>query len=116
MLIGQRIKSLRKERGWSQGELAQRLGTDARQISRYENSRMTPSAEAVVKIARVFDVSTDYLLVEDAARRPLIGENRELLERLQGMEALSKEDRDSIVRIIDALLAKNKLKELVAGM
>jgi transcriptional regulator with XRE-family HTH domain len=61
---------LRKEHSWSQGELAERVGGDPAQISRYENGRITPSADAVVKLAEVFDVSTDYLLVEDSPRRP----------------------------------------------
>jgi len=43
-------------RGW-------RPGPD--QLSRYENGSITPSADAVVKLVEVFDVSTDYLLVED---------------------------------------------------
>jgi DNA-binding XRE family transcriptional regulator len=59
-----------QERGWSQTELADRIGVDPSQISRYEQGRITPSADVIVRFAEAFNVSTDYLLVDDAARRP----------------------------------------------
>jgi len=71
MPLGERVKELRKERGWSQGELADKVGTDARQISRYENGRITPSLDVVARLAEVFNISLDYLVVEGAQRRPL---------------------------------------------
>jgi ribosome-binding protein aMBF1 (putative translation factor) len=39
MLLGDRVRELRKEHGWSQGELGTRIGTDAGRISRYEGAR-----------------------------------------------------------------------------
>ena len=69
MSLQERVKELRKEHGWSQGELAERVGADPAQISRYENGRITPSADAVIRLAEVFDISCDYLLVDDAPRR-----------------------------------------------
>ena len=56
----------RKEHGSSQGELAEHVGGDAHQISRYENGRITPSLDAVVRIAEVLNVSIDYLVIDDA--------------------------------------------------
>ena len=47
------------------------VGGDARQISRYENGRITPSLDALVRIAEVLDISLDYLVIENAPRRPL---------------------------------------------
>jgi len=70
MSLRERVHALRKEHGWSQGELAEKVGADPAQISRYENGRITPSADVVVRIAEVFDVSTDYLLVDDAPADP----------------------------------------------
>ncbi len=66
MALGERIKILRKEHGWSQADLATRLNADAGQISRYENGKITPSVEAVLRLADIFDVSCDYLLLDDA--------------------------------------------------
>jgi len=112
MPLGERIKLLRKERGWAQGELAGKIGSDARQISRYENGKITPSVEAVIKIAQAFDVSIDFLLLDDVPRRPLRMEDGELISRLRDISTLSEEDRTSLLHVLDALVAKNKLKAL----
>lgn len=116
MLVGERIKSLRKEKGWSQGELAEKVGADGRQISRYENGHITPSAEVLVKLAQVFEVSVDYLLVEDAPRHPLKLEDHDLLARLEDVQYLSEEDKASILHILDALVAKSKIKSFAQGL
>jgi transcriptional regulator with XRE-family HTH domain len=116
MLLGERIKALRKEKGWSQGELAEKVATDGRQISRYENGHITPSADVLVKLAQVFDVSVDYLLIEDAPRRPLKVEDPGLLERLQDVQYLTDEDRASVLHILDALVAKSKIKTFAQGL
>ena len=62
MPLPDQIKVLRKEHGWSQADLATRVGGDAGQISRYENGKITPSVDVVVRLAEIFDVNTDYLL------------------------------------------------------
>lgn len=86
MPIGEQIKDLRKERGWSQADLAAKINGDAGQISRYENGGITPSVEANVKFAELFDVSVDYLLVEDAPRRPFRQTHDELGTRLADLD------------------------------
>jgi len=65
-----RLKTLRTEAGWSQAELAEKIDSDARQVSRYENNKVAPGLEAVIRMAQVFNVTVDYLLVDDAERRP----------------------------------------------
>ncbi len=116
MSLQERVKQLRKEHGWSQGELAERVGGDPAQISRYENGRITPSADAVVKLAEVFDVSTDYLLVEDSPRRPFRGAEDALGDRLGTVGELSAEDLALLVGFLDALVTKNRLKALAGGV
>lgn len=116
MSLQERVKQLRKEHGWSQGELAERIGGDPAQISRYENGRITPSADAVVKLAEVFDVSTDYLLVEDSPRRPFRGAEDALGDRLGTVGELSAEDLALLVGFLDALVTKNRLKALAGGV
>lgn len=59
MPIGEQIKNLRKERGWSQAGLATKITGDASQIRRYENGEITPSVEATVKFAELCDVPVD---------------------------------------------------------
>jgi len=116
MIIAERIKALRKEHGWSQGELAAKIGTDGRQISRYENGHITPSAEVLIRLAQTFDVSVDYLLFDDAPKRPLTVEDRELAEKLQQVQLLTDEDKASILHILDALVAKSRIKSFAQGL
>ena len=61
-----RLKELRKERGLSQAQLAEELGFSRVNISDWEWKGMEPSFDTVIKIAKFFDVSIDYLFgVED---------------------------------------------------
>ena len=60
--LGKTLQGLRDSRGLSQGQLAKRIGMSVSMIGLYENSARMPSLETLIKIARVFGVSTDYLL------------------------------------------------------
>jgi transcriptional regulator with XRE-family HTH domain len=114
--IGDRIRQLRKERKWSQGDLATAVGGDAGQISRYENGHIAPSADAIVRLAEALDVSCDYLLLDDAPRRPLHAAENTLGDRLSAVAELSEDDLASLRNVIDGLVAKSRLKALAGGI
>lgn len=61
-MLGPRIAALRRDAGWSQAELAQRLQVSPSAIGMYEQGRREPSAATLVAMSQVFGVSTDYLL------------------------------------------------------
>ncbi len=60
--IGNKIKELRVSQKITQNELATRLGVTKSAISSYENGSRLPSYDILIKISRIFKVSTDYLL------------------------------------------------------
>ena len=60
--MGQRIKQLRSQRNISQIALAKQLGVSKSVISSYENEIHLPPYDMLLQIARLFGVSTDYLL------------------------------------------------------
>lgn len=60
--FGVRLKELRRERGLTQGQVAERIGVTASIISAYENELRQPSYEVLLKLVRLYDVSADYLL------------------------------------------------------
>jgi transcriptional regulator with XRE-family HTH domain len=62
MSFGEKLKSLRKEKRWTQKELSEKIGTYQSLITDYENGIKMPRAETLSKIAVVFSVSVDYLL------------------------------------------------------
>lgn len=56
------LKELRSEANWTQQEVADRLGISRANYSHVENNRNEPDNELLVKIADLYEVSTDYLL------------------------------------------------------
>ena len=62
MIFAQRLKELRLENNYSQNKVATNLGIRQQSYVRYENGTGEPSLETLVAIARLYNVSTDYLL------------------------------------------------------
>lgn len=60
--FGAKLKELRTEKGIKQSELAEMLCVNQRTISNWENDVREPDFNMLVKIAKLFDTSTDYLL------------------------------------------------------
>ena len=56
------------ERGMSQVELAKKLNVSKQSVSNWENDNIQPSIEMLLKISRIFSVSTDFLLGEDSRK------------------------------------------------
>ena len=62
VLLGQRLKELREERGLTQKELARSLGLNSVTYLHYEKAQREPPLAVLVEMAKFFDVTTDYLL------------------------------------------------------
>ena len=62
MTVGDRIKSLRSEAGYTRVELAEKLNMPQTTLRNYENNAREPGHDFLVKIAKEFNVTTDYLL------------------------------------------------------
>jgi len=111
--IHTRIKELRKEKGWTQSDLAKNLELENKMISYYENGKSIPNADTLIRIAEVFDVSIDYLLIEDVPRLPLERTgNNELLKQMYEIDKLTEKDIELVSYMISSLITKNKIKEL----
>lgn len=62
MTNGERIKYLREKNGFTQKDIATKLGVEPAAISKYELDMREPNIEALIKLATIFNVSIDYLL------------------------------------------------------
>ncbi len=62
VIVSKRIKELRKERNMSQHELAEKCMVKQSCISKWERGATLPDVESIVLLAKVFSVTTDYLL------------------------------------------------------
>jgi transcriptional regulator with XRE-family HTH domain len=61
-MIGDRLKQLREEKGYTQEYIAEYLGVKQQTYSRYENNVSEPDIETIHKLVKLFNVSADYLL------------------------------------------------------
>ena len=61
-MTADRIKALREARGWTQVELARKMNMTRNGINSWEQGLFMPSPPGLVDVARLFSVSTDYLL------------------------------------------------------
>jgi transcriptional regulator with XRE-family HTH domain len=110
----EKIKLLRKERNLSQEELADKAGIHISYLSRLENGHNEPSVEVFKRLADALEVSTEYLLDENSDALEVRIENKTLLERFRLVESLDPEDQRVITHVIEALLTKKRMKELLA--
>ena len=61
-MLGARIAALRRQANMSQSELAQRIQVSPSAVGMYEQGRREPSADTIVALSEIFEVTTDYLL------------------------------------------------------
>lgn len=93
-MLGSRIAALRRESKMSQAELARQLKISPSTVGMYEQGRREPSADLLVEIAKLFGVTTDYLLT---GQEELPGEEEafsQLLHRLSQTEQHMKKRKD----------------------
>ena len=62
MSIGERIKELRKEKRLTQSQLAKEIGYTQQIVADWETSKKKPASDAIIALAKFFDVSADYIL------------------------------------------------------
>ena len=65
--LPEKLRTLRKQYGFSQREAASRLGISTSVISAYENGERTPSTENLLALSYLYKCSTDYLLGRETA-------------------------------------------------
>ena len=80
-MLGTRIALLRIARGWSQAELAKKIGVSASAVGMYEQGRREPSLGLIVCLAREFGVTTDYLLMGVDAIKEVVAKQKIISER-----------------------------------
>ena len=62
MSLGDKIAELRRQRGWSQENLAERLGVTRQSVSKWESGASVPDLDKIIGLSELFGVTTDYLI------------------------------------------------------
>ncbi len=107
--FGQRLKRLRKQKRWTQKELAGMTGIGVSQFNKYECGLHVPPAEKLIELSRLLDTSVDYLLSGEAAQDCALHSTR-LIKRFQALEEFDAEDQETVIKLIDAMIVKNKVE------
>jgi transcriptional regulator with XRE-family HTH domain len=102
--IGQRVGRIRKERGYTQVELAAKIGILQTLVTDYENDRLRLTAEMAVRFAMALDVSLDELLHPKVSKTSGRKPSRKVLRRLEQIEALPGTQQSALLRTIDTFL------------
>jgi transcriptional regulator with XRE-family HTH domain len=106
--IGERIARLRKERGITQVEMADRLGLSQPVVSDYERGSLRVHGELIAMLAKILRVSADEILGLEKTSTPRGPRDSAIARRLRDIDKLSKRDRDALARTIDAFLTRAK--------
>jgi transcriptional regulator with XRE-family HTH domain len=102
--LGERIARLRKQRGYSQVELAERIGILQALVSDYETGKLRLTAEMAVRFALALEVSTDELLRPKSAKPLAKKASRKVLRRLESIESLPSHQQQTVLKTIDTML------------
>ena len=97
--LGYRLKQLRQERKLKQGQVADIIGVNKRQINAYENDSRQPSYDILIRLAVLYHVSTDYLLGFQVSNRTL------------GVSGLTRAEYTMIADLVESMSEKNKKLE-----
>ena len=94
-MVADRIKALREKKGFTQAELARKLGVTRSSVNAWELGISVPSTQYIVELASMFNVSTDYLLNVDTSAAIY-------------MNGLTEQDIQLVYELIEHLKKKNQ--------
>jgi transcriptional regulator with XRE-family HTH domain len=106
---GERLARIRKERGFTQKELAEKTGLIQTLVSDYERGKLRLNAGMIVRFATALEVSTDDLL-QPFGPSPTRKPSRKVLRRLELIEGLPERQQLTLLRTIDTFLENAALK------
>ena len=100
--VGNNIKTIRKSKGLTQAQLAEKINVDSKYISRLETGSSIASLSTILKLANVLDVETKVLFTFENKKKNIILKriNKELLK-------INSKELDALYQIIKALADKN---------
>lgn len=98
--IGDTIAKLRKEKGWTQSELAQRICISDKAVSKWESNKGTPSIEYLPTLAELFDVTLDYLM-----------SGKEKEEKVVAMSRIELYTKNSDIKALEELSMQNLISK-----
>jgi transcriptional regulator with XRE-family HTH domain len=106
MLFSQQLAAIRKERGYTQQALADKIGIHVTQIKRYEAGAARPTLEVFRNIVLALNVSADTMLFDSNERGP----DEELRLHFEAVSKLDPREKSVIKELIEGMLIKHDAK------
>jgi transcriptional regulator with XRE-family HTH domain len=113
--FGGRLKSLRKQKRWSQKELAAKVEIRFQQLNKYESGLNLPPAEMLIKLADALGNTVDFLLTGNPAEEMPLGNTR-LYKRFKAVEDFDGADQETVISLIDAMIAKRQMQTTLVAL
>jgi transcriptional regulator with XRE-family HTH domain len=107
--MGERITELRKQKEFSQQDLADKIKISRAQMNRYENQAVQPPADVLNKLAKVLDTTVDYMIngaTEAKAKAQL--KDSKVLEQFKEVDGLPDTEKNLVLKVISALVRDYK--------
>ncbi|MDF2550714.1 MAG: transcriptional regulator [Chlamydiales bacterium] len=108
--FAEQLTKLRKGKGWSQPELGEKIGTSGQVISRYERGKIHPSIDVVYRMAKLFQVSVDFLLGKEGAASSTPQDAR-MLNRWKALEQLPEPEKEHFLFVFDAFIRDAAMRQ-----
>jgi transcriptional regulator with XRE-family HTH domain len=113
--FGGRLKNLRKQKRWSQKELAAKVEIRFQQLNKYESGLNLPPAEMLIKLADALGTTVDFLLTGNPAEEMPLGNTR-LYKRFKAVEDFDGADQETVISLIDAMIAKRQMQTTLVSL
>lgn len=104
-MFGENLKTLRKQKGFSQEELATRLHVVRQTISKWEKELSVPDADTLIRLAEILDVSVSELLGEKIEKENAVSDVAEQLSKINEQLAIKNRRSRRIWKVVLIVLA-----------
>ncbi len=111
--FGKRLAEIRKARGLTQQQLADKIGVSRRVIAYYEGETSYPPTHIMIPLSEALRVTPNEFLGSEESIKLLDPKLAALWRRLKVMETFSEKDRKAIIRHVEVIAEKNKVQSKI---
>ncbi len=116
MPFSEKRSKMRNDRGLTKQQMAGMIGVGIAQVRRYEKGNSSPTLEVIKNIAKTLGISADELIFDKGEGVPNTRiMDKKLLEQFEMVSKLKPHDREAIMTIIDSMIIKNRLEQVMPG-
>lgn len=95
MIFSEKLIQLRKKAGWSQEELADQMNVSRQSVSKWEGAQSVPDLEKIIRLSKLFGVTTDYLLKDEIEEE----ESPSVSEEISSARYISLEEANAFLEV-----------------